>query len=61
MDGAALLLWKRLRSSMPELALEKSALPKSNVSMNELGVDDEGKGLWDEAGLFCIILASGAG
>lgn len=45
-----------LRSSKPELAVEKSGLAKSNVSINEFGVDEQGKGLSDEAGLFCIFL-----
>lgn len=49
------LAGKMLRSSMPELAVEKSGLAKSKVSMNELGVDEEGKGLCDEAGLFCMV------
>ena len=45
-----------LRSSKAELAVEKSGLAKSNVSINEFGVDEQGKGLSDEAGLFCILL-----
>lgn len=44
-----------LRSSRPELAVEKSGLPKSNVSIKEFGVDDEGKGLFDKTGLFCMV------
>lgn len=50
-----MLLGKMLRSSMPEFAVEKSGLPKSNVSIKEFGVDDDGKGIYDEAGLFCMV------
>lgn len=46
---------KMLISSRPELAVEKSGLPKSNVSIKEFGVEEDGKGLCDEAGLACMV------
>ena len=37
------------------MAVEKSGLPKSKVSIKEFGVDEDGKGLCDEAGLACMV------
>ena len=51
------MLWKMSKSSRPELAVEKSGLPKSKVSMKEFGVDDDVKGLLEEAGL-CFMASS---